>query len=119
MGVDHHKQYSHLTLMEERREEIKSGRVENLRREVEAFLKGVECKIVVAIEASRSRFTMVNLIKGLRVEVKVAHPQELRAIAAAKIKTDKRNSETLAHFCMTDDKIGWEPKDSQGTITLL
>ncbi|RLA92180.1 MAG: hypothetical protein DRG25_06715 [Deltaproteobacteria bacterium] len=67
MGIDHHKQYSHLTLVDERRKEIKSDRVENLRREVEAFLKGVEYKIVVAIEAGRSCYTMVDLIKGLRV----------------------------------------------------
>jgi len=49
----------------------------------------------------------------------VAHHKELRAIGAAKIKTDKRNSEILAHFCITDDNIGWEREDSQGTITLL
>ena len=72
MGIDHHKQYSHLTLVDKRGKEIKSGRVENLRREVEEFLNGVEGKIVAAIEAGRSSYTMVDLMKGLGVEVKVA-----------------------------------------------
>ena len=102
MGIDHHKQYSHLTLVDKRGKEIKSGRVENLRREVEEFLNGVEGKIVAAIEAGRSSYTMVDLMKGLGVEVKVAHPKELRAIAAAKIKTDKRSAETLAHLLRAD-----------------
>ncbi|RLE01081.1 MAG: IS110 family transposase, partial [Candidatus Aminicenantes bacterium] len=51
MGIDHHKQYSPLNLVDKRGKEIKSGRVENLRREVEEFLNGVEGKIVAAIEA--------------------------------------------------------------------
>jgi len=29
MGIDHHKQYSHITLMDERGKKIKSGRVAN------------------------------------------------------------------------------------------
>ena len=49
MGIDHHKQCSHITLVGKRGEEVKSGRVEDLRREVEAFLNGVESKIVAAM----------------------------------------------------------------------
>ncbi|MCD6192013.1 MAG: hypothetical protein J7L26_00910 [Candidatus Aminicenantes bacterium] len=49
MGIDHHKQCSHITLVDERGKEVKSGWVENLRREVEEFLNGVESKIVAAM----------------------------------------------------------------------
>jgi len=49
MGIDHHKPYSHITLVDKRGQEIKSGRLENLRREVEEFLNGVESKIVAAM----------------------------------------------------------------------
>jgi len=30
MGIDHHKQYSHITLVDEKGEKLKSGRVLNL-----------------------------------------------------------------------------------------
>ena len=35
MGIDHHKQYSHLTLVDEKGKKLKSGRVENHRIEIE------------------------------------------------------------------------------------
>jgi len=31
MGIDHHKQYSHITLVDEEGKAIKSGRLDNLR----------------------------------------------------------------------------------------
>ena len=49
MGIDHHKQCSHITLVGERGKEVKSGWVENLRQTVEAFLNGIESKIVAAM----------------------------------------------------------------------
>ena len=81
MGIDHHKQYSHITLVNREGEVIKSGRVSNFRREVEEFLEGVNEEIVAVIEAGRSSYAMVDLIKGMGIQIKVAHPKELRAIA--------------------------------------
>jgi hypothetical protein len=42
MGIDHHRQYSHITLLDENGEVLKSGRVVNLRRELEDFLYGIK-----------------------------------------------------------------------------
>jgi len=98
MGIDHHKQYSHLTLVDKAGKVIKSGRVDNLSWEVEEFLKVVEGEVMAVIEAGRSSYTMVDLMRKVGVKIKIAHPKELRAIAAAKIKTDRRSSETLAHL---------------------
>jgi len=41
MGIDHHKQYSHITLMEEKGKKLRAGKVANYRRELEKFLKGL------------------------------------------------------------------------------
>lgn len=41
IGIDHHKQYSHLTLMDAEGRVLRSGRVTNLRCEIEKFLQGV------------------------------------------------------------------------------
>jgi hypothetical protein len=38
VGIDHHRQYSHITWLDEKGEVVKSGRVANLRRELEGFL---------------------------------------------------------------------------------
>jgi len=42
MGVDNHKQRSHLTLMEEDGATIKAGSVLNYRSEIRQFLRGLE-----------------------------------------------------------------------------
>lgn len=102
MGIDHHKQYSHLTMVDEKGRKLRSGKVGNCRDEVEEFLSGIKGEVIGAVEAGRSSYTMVDMMKEIGVPVKVAHPKELRAIAAAKIKTDKRSSEILAHLLRTD-----------------
>ena len=51
MGIDHHKQYSHMTLMDENGKVLKVGRVLNLRSEVEEFLRRVGDEIEAVIEA--------------------------------------------------------------------
>jgi hypothetical protein len=34
MGIDHHKQYSHITLMDEKRKKLRAGKVANYRTEL-------------------------------------------------------------------------------------
>lgn len=102
MGVDHHKQYSHMTLVDKKGHELKSGNVWNTRRDVESFLEGNGEEIKAVIEAGRSSYVMVDLLKGFGVDVKIAHPSEVKAIAKAKIKTDKRDSKILAHLLRSD-----------------
>ena len=87
MGIDHHAQSSQLTVLDEEGREVKAGRVFNPRSEVEAV-----------IESGRSSYTMVDLMEGLGVRVKIANPSQVKAIAKARIKTDKRDSRILAHL---------------------
>jgi hypothetical protein len=44
MGIDHHKQYLHITLMDEKGKKLRSGRVANYRTELEKFLDGNQQK---------------------------------------------------------------------------
>jgi len=102
MGIDHHKQYSHMTIMDKDGKELKSGNVQNSSYEVETFLDGKGDEIKAVIEAGRSSYVMVDLLKEFGVDIRVAHPAEVKAIAKAKIKTDKRDSRILAHLLRTD-----------------
>ena len=101
MGIDHHKQYSHITLMDERGEVLKSGRVANFRLELEDFLYGIK-EVRAVVEAGRSSYTIVDVLDDMGIETKVAHPKEVRTIAKAKVKTDQRDSYKLAHLLRTD-----------------
>ena len=102
MGIDHHKQYSQMTLMDEDGKELRNDRVWNFRSEVEKFLQGAGDEVKAVIEAGRSSYTMVDLLEELGVDVKIANPKEVKAIAKAKIKTDKRDSRILAHLLRAD-----------------
>jgi len=100
MGIDHHRQYSYITLMDERGEVLRSDKVANLRGELAKFLEGID-EARAVVEAGRSSYTIVDVLDEMGVEVVVAHPKEVKAIARAKIKTDKRDSYILAHLLRT------------------
>jgi len=102
IGIDHHKQYSHMTLIDGEGKVIKSERVWNMRREVERFLEGLREEVEAVIEAGRSSYVMVDLMEELGHKITIAHPKEVRAIAKAKIKTDARSSRKLADLLRAD-----------------
>ena len=97
IGVDHHKQVSVMTVLDEDGQERKNGRVPNLRRDVDRFLEGWR-PFTAVLEAGRSSYVMADLFRELGGEVKIANALQVKAIAQARIKTDKRDSRTLAHL---------------------
>jgi transposase len=102
MGIDHHKQYSHITVLDEKGEVIKTEKVWNSGREVREFLSGLDDEISGVVEAGYSHYTMMDLMESVGVKMKIAHPEQVKAIAKAKIKTDKRDSKILAHLLRSD-----------------
>jgi transposase len=101
IGVDHHKQVSVMTVLDEEGRELRNGRVANLRRQVERFLEGYR-PFTAVLEAGRSSYVMADLLRELGGEVKIANPLQVKAIAHARIKTDKRDSRTLAQLLRAD-----------------
>jgi transposase len=90
-----------MTVLDEDGQERKNGRVPNLRRDVDRFLEG--CRPFTAVlEAGRSSYVMADLLRELGGEVKIANALQVKAIAHARIKTDKRDSRMLAHLLRAD-----------------
>jgi hypothetical protein len=52
-GIDHHRQYSHLTVMDQEGQTIRAGRVPNVQAEIEKFLEAVGA-VEAVIETGRS-----------------------------------------------------------------
>jgi transposase len=90
-----------MTVLDEAGQEIKTGRVLNLRRDVEGFLEGLGLELMAVVEAGRTCYVMADLLGELGVSVKIAHPLQVKAIAKARIKNDKRDSRILAHLLRT------------------
>lgn len=102
-GVDYHKRFSHGTIMTESGKILKQGRFSNQPDSAAGFLDGYggsECFSV--LEATRNWTVMRDILEDLTSDVTLAHPLKARAIAEAKIKTDKISSTTLADLLRCD-----------------
>lgn len=97
IGVDHHKQVSVMTVLDEDGRELRTERVVNRRSHVQRLLEPYR-PFTAVLEAGRASYVMADLLRELGGEVKMANPLQVKAIAHARIKTDKRDSRTLAHL---------------------
>lgn len=104
VGIDYHKKYSHVTAINEEGRVIRSNRLENDRVLFESFFKTLQGASEAVLEASRTWGVMYDLLEAIEgVEsVHLAHSQKVRAIAEAKIKTDKIDSGILAQLLRAD-----------------
>lgn len=100
-GVDYHKSFSYLTTMNEKGEIINQKKLPS-NGEIVDFLKGFGEDMEIAIEATPSWYWLYDCLEDEGFEVKLSHPLRTKAIAYAKVKTDKVDSATLAHLLRSD-----------------
>ena len=104
IGIDHHKQYSVVTVMDERGTVVNKGRVPMKRERIREYMTmvkgGEETKAVM--EASYGREYLYDVLREVVDEVMLAHPLKTRAIAEARIKHDLLDAQTLAHLLRAD-----------------
>jgi transposase len=100
IGVDYHKHYSHVTVVDDQGSVLRSGRVTNEENDLEEFLGGLDGPSHAVVEASRTWGVMYDLLEAIDgiASVTLAHPYKVRAIASAKIKTDAIDAGTLAQL---------------------
>jgi len=102
IGVDYHKAYSHIVVQDGSGKTVRSGRVRNDRRSVAGFLHRYSDNAHAVIEATRNWTVMFDWLDELVDEVVLAHPLKVKAIAEAKIKTDKIDATILSHLLRAD-----------------
>jgi transposase len=96
-GIDHHRSFSYLTTMNERGEIIAQKKLPS-NGEIVDFLKSLGQTMEIAVEATPSWYWLYDHLEDAGFEVKLSHPSKTKAIAYAKVKTDKVDSATLAHL---------------------
>lgn len=102
VGVDAHKTTAQITVMDETGKIIKRKRIDSSSAGVSGALSMYQEPIKAVLEASYSWGPMYDWLDEIADEVVLAHPGKVRAIADARIKTDKIDSATLAHLLRTD-----------------
>lgn len=101
-GLDVHKRTTHVTVVDEyggivRQEQVNST-AEGLRKALGRYRRPVKA----VLEASYNWGLIHDWLDEIADEVVLAHPTKVRAIAEARIKTDKIDSETLAQLLRAD-----------------
>jgi transposase len=100
VGLDLHKRYSQVEALEENGERRSGARLVNEFEEIEGFFRslGEPCRVV--LEAGWNWGSMYDWLERVEnvVEVQLAHPYGVRAIAAAQVKTDRIDARMLGQL---------------------
>ena len=100
-GLDFHRSFTYVTTMNEKGEIVGQKKLPS-NGEVVDFLKGFNDSMEVAIESTPSWYWLYDSLEDEGFNVKLSHPLRTKAIAYAKVKTDKVDSATLAHLLRSD-----------------
>lgn len=102
IGVDYHKRFTYFVVKDEKGKVLKNGQVINEKANVEKFLEGYTDDSAAVIESCRNWCVMHDWLEDLVDKVVLANPSKVKAIAEAKIKTDKIDASVLADLLRAD-----------------
>lgn len=100
VGLDLHKRYSQVEAIDESGQRRAAGRIGNEFDEVDGFFRGLGEPCRVVLEAGWNWGLMHDWLErvGNVVEVQLAHPYGVRAIASAQVKTDRIDARMLGRL---------------------
>ena len=101
VGLDVHKRKVYGVIMTDQGKILKEGSFPNTKEGYLAFLHETG-EATIALEALAFSHPPYDLLEHQGYTVKLAHPLKTRAIAEAKIKTDKIDARILAHLLRSD-----------------
>jgi len=102
VGVDHHKRICRVFAMNEQGEERDCQQLPTEREALRGFFARLGEPCQVALEAGRNWGLIYDWLEEQVAGIHLAHPTSVKAIAAAKIKTDTIDARTLAHLLRTN-----------------
>jgi transposase len=106
VGLDVHLKNTQGTVMKWDGSIVKKERFPTTKKHLHEFLEDVPKGTSVALEALGFCWPWIDYIEELGYKAKLASPSKLRVIADTKIKTDKIDSEIIAHLT----RMNWLPE---------
>lgn len=97
VGLDIHRTFAEVMFLQDG-ELIHGGRVDLTQKSFSTFCKTLRGDDEVVLEATGNTISVVRLLEPHVGRVVIANPAQVRAIAAAKIKTDKIDAAVLAQL---------------------
>lgn len=111
IGLDVHKRFVEYCILDVAGKKLTRGQVPCVRSSLEAFAtKVLQPTDHVALEASTNTWSVVAILRPHVAKLVVSNPLRTKAIAEAKIKTDKVDAEVLAQLLRCDYLPSvWQP----------
>src|SRR2546428_5295554 len=101
IGLDVHKSFAEVAVLEPGRD-LARRRISTDPRSLKAFAQTLRADDQVVLEATMNTWAIAELLSGHAARVVVSNPLRTRAIADAKIKTDKVDAQVLAQLLAAD-----------------
>jgi transposase len=103
VGVDLHQRFCYMTVLEARGKIIQAGAVTNERRALRKYFRQFRGeRVQVAVEACGFWPAFREVVEAEVERLVLVHPQRVKAIASAKLKNDRVDSQTLAQLLRCD-----------------
>ncbi len=101
-GIDQHKRDSFITTYDSNGTVVKQMRVKNNPLLIQNYFAQFPGPHKAVVESTGSWYWLADLLQKHDVELTLAHATRLKAISAAKVKTDKVDSDILAMLLRAD-----------------
>lgn len=98
VGMDLHKNYHQIALVDDSGEVLANEKIDNTTRAINKFFKEVPLDSKVVMESSSVWYNVYSMLEDKGYDVTLSNPLKTKAIASAKIKTDKIDAVTLANL---------------------
>ena len=102
VGVDLHQRFCYLTAVDANGKKLKQAQVVNEGAALRAWLRQLPGERQVVVEASGFWPGFARAVQPEAERLVMVHPQRVKAIASARLKNDKVDSETLVHLSRAD-----------------
>lgn len=101
-GIDQHKRYSVIATYDADGQLVKHARVPNDRPRLLAYFTALEGPHHAVVEATGNWYWLADTLANTGVDLCLGHAKRLKAISAAKVKTDTIDAKTLAQLLRAD-----------------
>ena len=101
-GIDQHKQFCVITTYGPEGPRVKQARVASTPLAIQQYCAEFPGPHRAVVESTGAWYWLADTLAALSVELVLAHATRVKAIAAAKVKTDQVDSDTLALLLRTD-----------------
>ncbi len=119
IGLDVHREFAEVAIIEDGRVRA-GGRVETTPEALRLFAQSLAKTDEVAIEATVNTFAIARLLDEHVARVVISNPLKTRAIAEAKVKTDKVDARVLAELLAAGYLPGiWRPDEELQALRRL